>query len=147
MIKFTTSISWKYIFTLIALVVSELLYFLSSAYKDTLVLVVPVKAQIMFSRFYRDYISHQVLEYITPFLISPVLFLFPSSHLISTFFYVCKLIKSFTFVNLFEGIVVNIPNAIQTGFHTFCQGEFFKFIQIASNLQNTRPTHSNTQIQ
>lgn len=45
--KFTTSMSWKYIFTLIVLVLSELLYFLSSAYKDTL--VVPVKIQIMFS--------------------------------------------------------------------------------------------------
>lgn len=30
-------------FTLIALIVSELLYFLSSFYEDTLVLVVPVK--------------------------------------------------------------------------------------------------------
>lgn len=46
----------------------------------------------MFSYFYEDYISHQLLEYITPFLISPVLFLFPSSHLISTFFF-------FTFAN------------------------------------------------
>lgn len=45
------------------------------------------------------------------------------------FFNICKFIKPFTFVNLFEGIVVNIANAIQTGFHTFCQGEFFKFIQ------------------
>lgn len=82
--KFTTSMSWKYIFTLIVLVLSELLYFLSSAYKDTLVM--PVKIQIMFSCFYRHYISPQVLEYITSFFISPVLFLFPSSHLISTLF-------------------------------------------------------------
>lgn len=121
--KFTTSMSWKYIFTLIVLVLSELLYFLSSAYKDTV--VVPVKIQIMFSCFYRHYISPQVLEYITPVLISPVLFLFPSSHLISTLFYICSLIKSFTlFFSLFEGMVASIPNAIQAVFHTFHKEKF-----------------------
>lgn len=50
-------------------------------------LVPPVKKQIIFSRFDSDYVLHKVLEFITLLLISPVLFLFPSSHLISILFF------------------------------------------------------------
>lgn len=49
-------------------------------------LVPPVKKQIIFSRFDSDYVLHKGLEFITLLLISPVLFLFPSSHLISILF-------------------------------------------------------------
>jgi len=83
-------------------------------------LVPPVKKQIIFSRFDSDYVLHKGLEFITLLLISPVLFLFPSSHLISIlFFNIWKLVQSFTFVNLLEGITVNSTNAIPSGFHAF----------------------------
>lgn len=87
----------------------------------------PVKIQIMFSCFYRHYISPQVLEYITSFFISPVLFLFPSSHLISTLFLHLQshqIIHFFFFFSLFEGTVASIPNAIQAVFHTFQKENF-----------------------
>lgn len=45
-----------------------------------------MKKQIIFSRFDSDYVLHKGLEFITLLLISPVLFLFPSSHLISILF-------------------------------------------------------------